>query len=236
MRPPVLFLLGLLLASLVACGGQESEPTPIPPTPTPTPQQLLDNAVRAWNETASFHFSLTLTARTIALDESGVLSFDEAEGDVVAPDRVQAETLIQTPFGSTTVAYIAIADEQWLTNPLSGQWEAAPAGLATDVSGLFHPEGGIGALLADMQALERSPDEEVDGVPTVRLRGTLPGTLLSDFATDLPETVNVELWAGVADSRIRKLVITEPTEEGPTPTWTFLFSQFDAAPAIEPPL
>jgi lipoprotein LprG len=191
--------------------------------------------VEAWNTTESFHFALELVERTIALEESGLLSFDEAEGDVVAPDRMQAQASVTTPLGRTPVGFIAIGEQQWLTNPLNGQWEEAPPEMRTEVGALFDPEVGIGPLLADMENLERLPDESLDGTPVVHLRGVLPGALLSDFASDLPESVNVELWMGADDYRIRKLVITEPTTEGPTPTWTFLFSAFNAGPAIEPP-
>lgn len=229
-RPLLLLLLVLLVA---ACSGREERPTP---TPTPTAQDWLERAVAAWNETESFHFTLVLADRTIALDESGALSFDEVEGDVVAPDRLQADAKIQTPFGSAEVGYIAIGEAQWLTNPLSGRWEPAPADFQTEVSGLFDAQAGIGPLLLDIETLERLPDESLDEATAVRLRGTLPGAMLSAFASDLPENVQVDLWIGADDGRIRQLLITEPADSPPIPTWTFRFSNFDAVPPIEPPL
>ncbi|MGH2544211.1 MAG: LppX_LprAFG lipoprotein [Ardenticatenaceae bacterium] len=237
-RTLVLNLLTLILMILASCGGPAAEPTPtpVPPTPTPSPQDWLERGVEAWNNTESFHFTLELVERTIALDESGVLSFDQAEGDVVAPDSLQAQASVSTPFGRTEVGYVAIGEQQWLTNPLNGQWEEAPPEMRTDVATLFDPEAGIGPLLAEMENLERLPDETLEETSTVHLRGTLPGAVLANFADDLPETVNVDLWIGADDHRIRQLVITEPASEGASPTWTFLFSEFNAAPAIEPPV
>lgn len=230
-------LVVVLLALLAACGSEEPPTptaTPVPPTPTPTPQELLDRAVTTWNQTSSFHFSLALTERRIELDEGGTLAFSTVEGDVVAPDRMQAETLIQTPFGSTNVAFVAIGEQQWLTNPLNGQWEEAPPSMQTDVDLMFDPEVGIGALLAQTDSLERLPDETLGEIPTIHLRGTLPGIALSDFATDLPETVTVDLWMEQGSYHLRQVIITEPGE--PAPTWVFLFSDFNSEISIEPPL
>lgn len=224
-------LLAILVVGLMGC----SSP---PATPTPTPQEWLDQAVAAWNGTESFHFTLALDNRTIALDGGGLLAFSEAEGDVVAPDRLQATTLVQTPLGNVTAAFIAIGEEQWLTNPLNGEWEQAPPEMQTEVHSIFDAEAGIGALLADLENLERPADEDLNGVSTVRLRGTLPGAVLSTIAPDLAEqeSVAVDLWISPADSRVQQIVITEAATEGEAAIWTFRFSQFNAAPAIEPPV
>ncbi|MDQ4078965.1 MAG: LppX_LprAFG lipoprotein [Chloroflexota bacterium] len=231
-KRPLLFLLLFFLLALVGCGEELEEPVP---TPTPSAEDWLGRAVEGWNEMESFHFALALEERTIELDEDGTLSIDEAEGDVMAPDRMQAETSVRTPFGSTMVAFIAIGDEQWLTNPLSGKWEEAPPDMRAEVTGLFDREAGIGAILADMENLERLADETVEERPTVHLRGTLPGALLTDFADDLPETVTVDLWIDEEEHHILKLVITEPATDEPEATWTFLFSGFNDTPVIEPP-
>jgi lipoprotein LprG len=222
-----------LMVALLGCGG-EAVPTP---EPTPTPQDWLTRAVQAWNNTESFHYILTLVGRTITLDSSGLFAFDRVEGDVVAPDRMQAETEIRTPFGTAQIGYITIGDQQWLTSPLTGRWEQAPPDMQTEVSGIFNPESGIGAFLADLQNLQQLPNETLDGTDFVRLRGTLPGALLSDFAADLPETVQVDLWVSPADSRIHQIILTETGSAiEPPPTWTFRLSNFNGAPAIEPPL
>jgi hypothetical protein len=240
MKRFALWMTLLLLTLVAACSAPaEPTPTPVPPTPTPSPQDWLEGVVAAWNNLESFHFTLDLENRTLMLDDSGFLAAAEAEGDVVAPDRLQVATLVQTLLGSTQVQFVAIGEDQYLTNPLNGEWEQAPPELQTDVTGIFDPEVGIGALLADLQNLERLADEQVEGTQTVHLRGTLPGSALAAFAADLEGTdeVTIDLWAGTEDRRIRRIIITEPANaEGETPTWTFNFSNFDADVTIEPPL
>ncbi|MBA3530829.1 MAG: LppX_LprAFG lipoprotein [Ardenticatenales bacterium] len=234
MKQSSLLLIVLLL--LVGCSGF-GEPTPVP-TPTPTPRDILEQAVQRWNETKAFHFTLDLAERTIALDGTGTLAFAKAQGDVVAPDSMQAVALVRSPLGSMEVGLIAIGEQQWLTNPLNGKWEEAPAEFQTDVTGLFDAEQGIGSLLLEMENLERAADETVNEIPSIHLRGSMPGATLSTFAADLAEieSVQVELWISSADQRIHKVVITEPAKGDKIPIWTFLFSQFDDVAPIEPPL
>ena len=43
------------------------------------------------------------------------------------------------------------------------------------------------------------------------------------------------LRLGADDYRFRRIVIVEPGSAEETPTWTFLFSDFNANPTIEPP-
>lgn len=229
-RWPIVVLLWLLLG----CGN----PFAAPPIPTPTPQAWLDGAVQQWNESQSFHFSLELEGRTVALDESGTLAFSEAEGDVVLPDTLRAVAMIKSPLGAAKVGYVVIGEEQWLTNPLNGKWEKAPPSFQTDVRGLFDAQEGIGALLGELDELERAPDEQLDGMPMVHLTGSLPGQALTRFASDLAEVerVQVDLWIGQDDQRLHQIVMTEVSADGKPPIWTFRFSQFDALPTIEPPL
>src|SRR5690606_26494633 len=128
----------IALAMLLVAGGCErEEPAPEVVAEELTPQERLQNVVNAWNATQSFHFTLALENRTINLDEAGLLSYSNVQGDVVAPDRLQAQTMVRTPVGNTEVAFIAVGDRQWLTNPLTRQWETAPAEAAGAVSRMF---------------------------------------------------------------------------------------------------
>ena len=224
-------LLILLVATIAACSGPDEPPAP---TPTPTPEEWLARALAQWQQQESFHFLLALEGRTIPLDESGLLAFDEVEGDVVVPDRVQAETTIRTALGSLEAAFIAIGEEQWLTNPLNDQWEPLPPDFRADLRLLFDPEVGISSLVSEVETLTREADETINGRNSVHLNGTLPGEALGAFAPDMPETVTVDLWVDAETAVIHRVLITEPRDE--PVTWQFDFSEFDAMPSIEPPV
>ena len=225
----------LLFFALIGCGGAEPAPTP---TPTPTPQDWLNAAIEAWNTTESFHFVLALENRAIPIDPSGNLAFSQAEGDVIAPDKFQASTVVKTVLGNIEVAFIAIGEDEWLTNPLNKEWEKAPVSSPFQVADLFGSEKGIAQKVKGAIGLDRDADETVDGVETVHLRGTLSGEVLADFAPELAEQkqVKMDLWISQSDNRIQKLVITEPAIDGISPIWTFTFTQYNEVPDIEPPI
>ncbi|MDR0786317.1 MAG: LppX_LprAFG lipoprotein [Gemmatimonadota bacterium] len=237
----------LILAGFViltpGCGDRKPAAEPVEEQPAaiaePTPGERLQNAVDVWSATSAFHFRLALENRVIPLDAGGLLTYTTAEGDVVTPDRMQAQTTVRTPVGNAQVAFISIGDRQWITNPLSRQWEAAPAGTAGAVASAFDSRTGIGATLSGLAELQYTPDERLDGTPVYRLSGILPGTVLAGFAADLSAvpTLQVDLFITPADNRIRRIVVRQPaTPEGAVPSWTFDFSNFDVPVPIEPPL
>jgi hypothetical protein len=198
----------------------------------------LDRAVRSWNTTRSFHFDLELQGRTIGLGGSNVLTFSQVRGNVVAPNRMRAETVVRTPLGNAQIGFVAIDQDQWMTNPLSRAWEKAPPEMQTDVGGLFDPNGGIGSLIAGLQELRRGDDQTVRGAGMVRLHGALPGAVLASFAPDLATVprVDVEATVGRDDALIHRIVIREPARGGVTPTWTFSFTRHNEEITIRPPL
>ena len=228
----------LLVPLLVLGGCDRDEPTPEVAAEAPTPEERLRSAVDAWNATRSFHFTLALENRTINLDQAGLLSYSNVEGDVVAPDRLQAQTMVRTPVGNTEVAFIAVADRQWLTNPLTRQWEPAPPEAAGAVSTMFDPATVIGATLVEMDSLQYIGQTTLNGTPVHRLTGQLPGSVLAGFAADLQNVprLEVDVYASTADDRIRRIVVRQPPVGEAVPTWTFDFSNFDQPITIEPPL
>lgn len=224
-----------LLLGLVGCsGGGVNAPTPVPPTPTPTPQQLLERGVQTFNATESFHFDLLLENRSLAVDTTGALAFNQAQGDVRPPDQFQASSTIQTPLGAIALSYISIGDQQWVTNPLDQTWSEAPPELRSNVSQLFTPDTGLAKFMSDLENLERLPDEGGD----IHLRGTLPGEALALFAPDLAsqEQITVDLFFAADSFLLNRAIMTEAAVDGVAPTWTFTFTQHNAAPEINPPI
>jgi hypothetical protein len=168
-----------------------------------------------------------------------MFTYTSAEGDVVTPDRMQAQTTVRSPVGNVQVAFIGVGERQWITNPLSRQWEAAPAGAAGAVASAFDPATGIGPTLGGMTNLQYFPGESLDGTPVYRLSGNLPGAVLAGFAADLANvpTLDVDLFVTPAENRIVRIVIRQPAAaDGTVPTWSFDLSNFDTPVAIEPPL
>ncbi len=228
----------LLCLALIGCSGAEEQEPAATATPTPSPQDWLNASIEAWNSTESFHFVLALENRAIPIDPSGNLAFSEAKGDVVAPDKFQASTVVKSVLGNIEVAFIAIGEDEWLTNPLNKEWEKAPVSSPFQVSDLFGSEKGIAQKVEAATNLERHTDETIEGVQSIHLSGNLSGAVLADFAPELAEQENLkmDIWINQEDSRIQKLVITEPAIDNISAIWTFTFSQYNEVPDIEPPV
>jgi len=226
------------LVSLGACGGDAAPGGDEMVVETLTPRDRLHSAAATLSAAESFHFTLRLENRTIPLDALGMLTYSDVQGSVVAPDRMQAETLVRTPLGNTQVALIAIGDQKWITNPLTRQWESAPPEAGGGVSGMFNPETGIGAMLVNMDDPQLADEQPHGGAPAYRLSGRLPGSVLAAFAQDLlaVEQLDVLLVVTALDDRIRQIVVREPAgANGPAPVWTFDLTDFDQPVSIEPP-
>lgn len=236
----------LLLVPLVACSDDSDDTTPDVAVEAPTPRDHLERAVSTWNANESFHFTLQVANRSIALDSTGLLAYQMAEGDVVVPDRLQAQATVQTPVGNTPVALIVIGDRTWVTNPLTRQWAEAPGGTAGEVAALFHPETGIGAMLLEMEDIDVAGETTVQGTAGRTITGALPRDLLARIDANLAELLaqnadlgqlQVELFVGRDDDQIRQIVLREPADStGAVPTWTFMFSNFGQSVEIQPPL
>ena len=123
---------------------------------------------------STFHVRLEHEGGTTQFAPGVVLS--EAEAEIINPDRMGASFKAQ--FGTLAVnsEFIAIGEDNWLTNPLSGEWEPIDA----DVSplGFFNPRRGINVILAEVHSVEEPPD--VNGA-VYTLNGSVPAKALESL-------------------------------------------------------
>ncbi len=158
-------LLAIVL-TLVACGG----------TNGPTAQQLIKNAQVAIQKVKSYHFNL-------AVDNPGTggrLTIKTANGDILVPDKLRANANALVFGNAVKVQIIAIGDEQYVTDPITGNWIA--------VSGLLDPRTlsdsttGVAAILGHIQDPSAPTDANVDGAPCWSIDGTLDARYLAGIA------------------------------------------------------
>ena len=69
-------------------------------------------------------------------------------------------------------------------------------------------------------------EEDIDGITTYHLEGTLPREVIELVETEgpLPESIPVELWVGTDDSLVHRYVLSPDDAEEET---TLTFSRFD---------
>ena len=238
MHPPALprWLIPPLILALLAYGCADTSPpaTPVPTaTPTPiNPQAILDECGNAMSALASYRFH-------IEHDDNGGtplaqgMTLTVASGSVAIPDRLAVD--FSGTAGSFAVkgSLIAIGDEVYMTNPLSGEWHAVSSAL--NPLEFFDPSRGIPDILAQVQ----DPTLISHDASEYRIGGTLPATALAPLfgETEPQSSVAVTLAIDTAD-----LHLTQARLEGRiTPTEadgvvrTITLSEFDEPVDITAP-
>src|SRR5437764_3964001 len=112
-------LLPVLLLALVLAAACQPAPREL------TPKEVLDRAADELDKATSAHFMLEQQNGSVQLG-SGV-QIVNAEGDVVRPDKLRMKFTLRLAGFNAEAQLIAVGDDLFLTNPLSGQWQKAPA-------------------------------------------------------------------------------------------------------------
>ncbi len=238
-----LFLgLGIVaVAALVIAGvllRPRSGPPPAPtltPQPTPfTPEAVLARSGEVMAALESFHFRLSHRSGSTPLLLN--LAITEAEGDVVKPDRLSLD--LSGAFGNLAVraSLIAIGDTTYMTNPITGGWETAAAGVSP--LGFFDPGKGVAAMMSSIQ--QPSLAQEAQGGQQVyRIRGKLAADALAPLlgTTVQGSTVDVELAIDTQRLYLLEAVVagrvTPAEADGVVRVITL--SRFNEPITIEPP-
>lgn len=211
------------------------------PVPTLPPEQVVQNAAERMNGMAGFHFVIERDGAPAFVDPpDNVFAFRRAEGDYASPDRARAVVRIIGPGLITDVSVVTVAEIQWQTNPLTGNWEELPPNWGFDPTVLFDDEVGLQSVLdEDMSELVLVGIEGMEDGENGRfyhITGTIAGDRLYEMSGTLigPATVEAELWIAPETFELVRAVIVEPEAEEPS-IWQVDFSAFDQIVEIEPP-
>jgi hypothetical protein len=149
---------------------------------------------------------------------------------------------IITPFTPIEIGMVALGDEQYATDPITGQWGQLPPEWGQfNLIALFDPETGLQGLLKDgIYDLVSVGTEEIEGQPHHRVIGRASGERMSAMTLGFIGfgDVELEVWIGAEDFYVRHLRIVEPETDPDDPrTWDLVFSELGqpveiAAPSI----
>lgn len=228
-------LLALLLL-LVGLGCRETAVADLPP------ETIVQNAAERMNSLDGFRFLIVRDGAPAYVDPPvNQLIFRQAEGDFVAPDKAQALVRVLGLGLVTEVRVVTVAEIQWQTNPLTGQWEELPPDLGFNPAVLFDEQVGLQTVLAeDMFNLALVGIETLEDGPNGRfyhVRGELLGDRLFTMSGTLigPQAVTADLWIAPESFELVRAIVTEPEAEEPS-IWQVDFSEFGEVVPISPPV
>lgn len=229
---------GALALGAVAAACSSSEPsTATTTTAAPSVDAVVEQAAAAMADVEFVAFDIERSGADVAIDDAGQLVFDAAEGRYAAPASADALLEVRALGLRTRVGAVAIDGEVWITNPVTGRWEAAPPGLSFDPAVLFADDTGWPALLRDGLQDPELVGDGPDGEGRHHVRGTVEGERVATLTGGLvDEPTVVELWLDADSGLVQACRFDVETDEG-TSTWSLTLDGYGEAVDIEvPPL
>jgi len=143
------------------------------------------------------------------------------------------------------VDVITIAETQWQTNLVTGEWEELPPNWGFNPAVLFDDEVGLQAVLtSDLSNLEQLPPANlVESEGPDQLLYTVTADVAGDRLYEMsgfligPREVSVQLWIAPETFELIRAVVTEPEpdSEEEFSIWQIDFSNYGELVEIEPP-
>lgn len=223
---------------LAACGNDTTPAVTV--TPTLQPAQIADRAADAMLTVESLHFLIEREGALAYIDANQLLAFKRAEGDFGQPDRLRAVVRIITAFTPIDVAMIVLGEDQYATDPVTGEWgEMPPEWGRFNLAILFDPNTGIRGLLQDgITDLSLAGYQEIEGQQHYRLVGQARGERVSAMTGGFigGGPAELEVWISTDDYQVHRLRIVEPETDPADPTtWNIDFSQLGQPVDIKAP-
>ncbi len=208
----------------VACGGPNA----------PSAQQLISNAQKALQKVKSYHFTL----KADNPGQGSTLAIQSADGDVLVPDKLAANAAALVFGQAVQVKYIAIGNQQYLTDPITGRWQKS-SGLI-DPRALSDPNTGIGAILGHIQNPSAPTDSSVNNTSCWSTGGKLDAKYLQGIVGSQAKAgslVDATTCIGKDDNLPYLIRLTGIATEGDSAKTvrTFTFSKYNENITINAP-
>jgi hypothetical protein len=148
-----------------------------------------------------------------------------ANGDVSMPDKVKAQATVIMSGQSLTVNLISVGDNQFITDPVTGQWRVIKGVL--DPRTLTNPNTGIISVVNKVQNVSQPTSAVVGGNPCWQITGQLDAKYLTFFTGGgVPAGTMLQTVAciGKGDSLPYLVSVTGQAAAGDTPQTTRIFT------------
>lgn len=223
-------------SAISACGGSKSDDNNATTTAV-TAQNVLANAATRFGEVSSFHFKLSIDG-SVPLDAGNTLALHGAEGDLSRPDSAQAKADVGFLGATISIKFVSVGGDQFITNPITGAWETAPAGLGYNPAVLYNKDQGIARVLNALQDPKIAGSERVNGEESYHLTATVARADVQPIAAGAvaSQTPAINLWITKSHSDLVKFTLHDAAASGKNATtWTLEISQQNKPVTIERP-
>jgi lipoprotein LprG len=204
--------------------------------PDADPLTVRAGAAEAMAAVTSVQFTLGLTGEPIFIDAFESIALEGLTGQFAAPGKAQASLDVEVDGGlRTRIGAIAIDDEMWISNPVTGEFETLPAGYDINPAGFFDPEGGWYPLIAGLQDVEMVGVEHRGG-ERWHLRGVADAADVRNVTAGLvrDQALPVDLWIHPQSSLVTAVELTTVLDGGET-HWVLELERYGDEFAIEAP-
>ena len=191
--------------------------------PKPTAAQLLASLQKSFRLANSFHVTMEVqNPGPVAQDQ---IQIRTANGDVLMPDKVKAQATVIMSGQSLTVNLISVGDNQFITDPVTGQWRVIKGVL--DPRTLTNPNTGIISIVNKVQNVSQPTSAVVGGNPCWQITGQLDAKTLAFFTGGgVPNGTMLQTVAciGKGDSLPYLVSVTGQAAASDTPQTTRIFT------------
>ncbi len=173
-------------------------------------------------------FTIERGGAPIYIDPADALAFENAEGRFAGPSSADAVVDIKVSSLTTRIGAVAIDGDTWLSNPITGKFEPAPAGYNLDPATLFDPEEGWRPLLAGgLTNVELIGLEDREAGELYHLRGTGDRERIGIITAGLVDDQDVvlDIWIDPSTGYVREAEFVT-IYRGEDTTWRLTFSEF----------
>jgi hypothetical protein len=202
-----LVVLALMSAVMILAGCGES---------APSASSVLQGGQAKFASTPSFHFLLT-TQHPGSAPSLSDLYPTKAEGDVVLPDKIQANVTVALGALNVTTQVIAIGSDAWVLDPTTQKWQKTDQ--ITSLTKIFDPQTGLGSLLTQIQSPSTPADRSVGTTHCWSIHGTLPADKVAGLVgASAPSSnpLNVSVCIGKSDQQLYLVSLTGELIAGDT--------------------
>ncbi|GAA4751126.1 LppX_LprAFG lipoprotein [Gordonia alkaliphila] len=199
--------------TLTACSSDSDDSQPAPASSDPAATELLNSAADATAALTGAHVTMAVDGSFQSMNATAV------EADVNTKPLAGKGTATLNMGGTSVQAPFVYLNDNFYANVDNKGWINYGDGRSIyDVALLLNPDTGIPNVLRSMEGAATAGDEQVDGVATTKVTGTVPAKAIAgltgatgESAKDSTDAVDTTVWI-TEDNQVARVIVA-PTNE-----------------------